>query len=85
MAYRLIFFDTQKEGGESMKKLTTLILTLVLLMAFTLTTFAHPAVPTQSIGNVSPNAARGLHTAWGNIQDSSGIAPHVFLGRFSPH
>ena len=68
-----------------MKKMTTLIFTLVLLMAFTLTTFAHPAVPSQSIGNVSPNAVRGLHTAWERIQESNGVAPHVFLGRFSPH
>lgn len=68
-----------------MKKITTFILTLVLLFTFSLTAFAHPAVPEQSLGNISPNAAKGMHMAWGNIQTSKGVAPHVFIFRFSPH
>jgi len=68
-----------------MKKITTFILTLVLLFTFSLTAFAHPAVPEQSLGNVSPKAVNGLHTAWENIQTSKGVAPHVFIFRFSPH
>lgn len=44
----------------------------------------HPAVPMQSIGKISPNAAHGMHTAWQRIQNSNGMARHVFAKRFRP-
>lgn len=68
-----------------MKKIASVIMLALMLQLGTVTVLAHPKVPDQSLGNVSENAAKGLHTAWGNIQDAEGVASHVFLMRHSPH
>ena len=68
-----------------MKKIASVIMLALVLQLGTVTVFAHPKVPEQSLGNVSENAAKGLHTAWGNIMEDDGVASHVFLMRHSPH
>ena len=74
-----------------MKKLISSLLVVVMMLALSVPAFAsghgqrHPQVPEQSLQNISRNAANGMHTAWGNIQDANGIASHVFTFRFSPH
>lgn len=68
-----------------MKKIASAIMLALVLQLGTVTVLAHPRVPEQSLGNVSVNAAKGLHTAWGNIEDAGGAAHHVFLMRHSPH
>jgi len=68
-----------------MKKIVTFILVIVMVLAISVPSFAHPMVPDQSIGNVSANAANGMHTAWGHVQNAEGIAAHVFTMRHSPH
>jgi uncharacterized GH25 family protein len=66
------------------KALSILIIALVMFFS-TVSVFAHPEVPTQSLNKVSEKAAMGLHTAWGNVQDADGVAAHVFMFRLSPH
>jgi hypothetical protein len=68
-----------------MKKLLVLLVVVLLVIMVTTAAFAHPAVPEQSLQKVSMNAVNGMHTAWGNIQGSNGIAKHVFMFRHSPH
>jgi len=68
-----------------MKKILSLLVVIMVMMLGTVSAFAHPAVPEQSIGKVNPKAVTGMHTAWANIQDSNGIAKHVFEMRHSPH
>jgi hypothetical protein len=68
-----------------LKKIASVIMLALVLQLGTVTVLAHPKVPEQSLHNVSANAAKGLHTAWGNIEDADGVASHVFLMRHSPH
>jgi len=68
-----------------MKKAISILVIALVMFFSTVSVFAHPNVPEQSLNKVSENAAKGLHTAWGNVQDSKGIAPHVFMFRLSPH
>jgi len=68
-----------------MKKLLVVFLIGILMFTFSISAFAHPNVPEQSLQNISSNAANGMHTAWGNIQNANGLASHVFQFRFSPH
>jgi hypothetical protein len=68
-----------------MKRFVVLVVVVLLLMALAVPAFAHPNVPAQSIGKVNPSAVNGMHTAWGNVQGSDGIAAHVFMMRLSPH
>ncbi len=68
-----------------MKKLAILLLVVVIVMVLAAPAFAHPAVPEQSLGRVSINAAPGMGTAYhgaGNLEGKGGIAAHVFEGRF---
>jgi methionine-rich copper-binding protein CopC len=67
------------------KVMSVFIVLMLLLMICPIAVYAHPAVPEQSIGNVSENAANGMHTAWANIQKSKGVAQHVFLMRHLCH
>lgn len=66
------------------KALSILIIALVMFFS-TVSVFAHPSVPEQSLSKVSENAAKGLHTAWGNVYEAKGVASHVFMFRLSPH
>jgi hypothetical protein len=67
-----------------MKKFIIIALVVALSVLFILpaSLFAHPQVPPQSIGKVSPNAVIGMHTAIYNVMEANGIAYHVFLYRF---
>jgi len=67
------------------KKTLSVFVVVLMLLLSTVTAFAHPAVPEQSIGNVSLNAVNGMHTAWANVQKANGVAAHVFLMRHNPH
>ena len=68
-----------------MKKTFIILLVVIMLIVLASVSFAHPAVPEQSLQRVDASAANGMHTAWGNIQSSNGVASHVFLMRHSPH
>ncbi len=58
------------------------ILGLAMFASFAFVASAHPAVPEQSIGNVSENSATGMATA--GHKDKGGVADHVFEQRFLP-
>ena len=66
------------------KAIMIAVFVIVLAVIFTIpaTLYAHPNVPAQSLGKISPNAAGGIHTAVGNLD---GVAYHVFQERFNPH
>lgn len=68
-----------------MKKILMIFVVTLMVLLSPAAAFAHPAVPDQSLGKISVNAANGMHTAWANVQNANGIAEHVFLMRFSPH
>lgn len=68
-----------------MKKILSLLVVILVMMLGTVSAFAHPAVPEQSIGKVNPKAVNGMHTAWANVQNANGVAMHVFEMRHSPH
>lgn len=74
---------TLNKEVDSMKKFGIALITALMLMSATV--FAHPKVPPQSLNKVNENAAHGMHTAWGNVQNAKGVASHVFLMRHSPH
>lgn len=68
-----------------MKKVFIIVLVMLMVLGTSLQSFAHPAVPEQSLGKVNPKAVNGMHTAWGNLAGSGTVAEHVFLMRFNPH
>jgi len=68
-----------------MKRVSVLVLLVLMIFVSSVLSFAHPAVPEQSLGKVNPKAVNGMHTAWGNLEGSGSVAEHVFLMRFNPH
>jgi hypothetical protein len=67
-----------------MKRVSVLVLLVLMILVTSVLSFAHPAVPEQSLQKISPNAANGMHTAVMNLPEN-GIAKHVFEMRFNPH
>lgn len=68
-----------------MKRVSVIVLLVLMIFVSSVQSFAHPAVPEQSLGKVNPKAVNGMHTAWGNLFESGSVAEHVFLMRFNPH
>ena len=70
-----------------MKKVLVVLIVVFMVLAIAAPVMAHPAVPEQSIGKVSLNAARGMGTAYhgaGGLEEKGGVAAHVFEKRFKP-
>ncbi|HSK68258.1 MAG TPA: hypothetical protein VLA21_03270 [Candidatus Limnocylindria bacterium] len=71
-----------------MRKALAIVVAVVMafvVLAATLNAFAHPAVPEQSLHNVSENACCGLRRAYAKVQCAGGVAAHVFWYRFCPN
>ncbi|HSK68257.1 MAG TPA: hypothetical protein VLA21_03265 [Candidatus Limnocylindria bacterium] len=68
-----------------MKKIVSVLVVALVLTAMA-SALAAPVVPPQSLGNVSPNAAEGIHTACMLVHENAqGRAHEIFELRLCIH
>jgi len=66
------------------KKILIVVLALLLVLAFTISAFAHPPIEKIDKKPMPAQAVKGLHNACGHLDEES-IAYHVHFYFLSPH